>query len=260
MSAELLGPRDTYKVTLEVVATSEAYAVGHYRAERGVPLWDTVGQSPPETERPPAYLVVVDGACSVTLSLGENGLTLRAVKLLSASHAVVTAAVTAGPGAPAWLPTESRYMLFDGDRARAAGAEERFIPFEGLAEGPSHSEGGQTPLDQLVVAVGRSVARANSALTRVRGEGGVALVSTVTIRLAVRQANLGQGRVMVTLASPEAAEPGQFVEFTMTTVPANDDEPMEEEQPLGQADTTIIRSGNGLTVRTNDSRQPVNRT
>jgi hypothetical protein len=77
-----------------------------------------------------------------------------------------------------------------------------------------------TPLDRLAVAVGRSVARANAALARTTAEAGVALVSQVTIRVCVAQTDLGQGRVLVTLARPgEDQACNQFVELTMTTVP-----------------------------------------
>ncbi|HYF77996.1 MAG TPA: hypothetical protein VD973_12730, partial [Symbiobacteriaceae bacterium] len=75
-----------------------------------------------------------------------------------------------------------------------------------------------TPLDRLAVALGRSVARANAVLARTRAEAGVALVAKVTLRVGVRQADLGQGRVFVTLAGP-GQEEDQFVELTMTTVP-----------------------------------------
>lgn len=166
-----------------------------------------------------SYLVVADDALSLTLTPGENGLTLRSVKLLGATRAVVTATVGARGGAPDWLPTESTYLLFQGDRGAAAAVKDRYIPLDGMAtERSLPDQSDVTPLDRLAVAVGRSVARANAVLARTRAEAGVALVAKVTLRVGVRQADLGQGRVFVTLAGP-GAEEGQYVELTMTTVP-----------------------------------------
>ena len=176
-----------------------------------------VTEGEPQPDR--SFKVVAGDALSLTLAPGENGLTLGSVKLLGATRAVVTATVGARGGAPDWLPTESTYLLFQGDRGAAAAVKDRYVPLEGMAaerDGPD--QGDVTPLDRLAVALGRSVARANAVLARTQAEAGVALVAKVTLRVGVRQADLGQGRVFVTLAGP-GEEEKQYVELTMTTVP-----------------------------------------
>ncbi|HLN61779.1 MAG TPA: hypothetical protein VK464_09525, partial [Symbiobacteriaceae bacterium] len=118
-----------------------------------------------------------------------------------------------------------------------------YYPLQGMVAERSW-EGGEeaTPLDRLAVAVGRSVARANAALAQSPAPGGVALVSSLTIRLAVEQTNVGQGRVLVTLARPGQETPsGQYVELTMSTVPGA--EP-EEPTDAPQAGTTTTAQQN----------------
>ncbi|HYF91789.1 MAG TPA: hypothetical protein VD969_06055 [Symbiobacteriaceae bacterium] len=207
MSRPICGPGDRYSVELEILAAQGAKPFARHEAAGGEPLPGS------------AWLVVAGDACSLTLVPGENGLTLQSVKLLRASRAVVTARVRARGGAPDWLPTDSSYLLFQGGRDDAAAVRDRYIPLEGMAAERSWApEPGVTPLDRLAVAVGRSVARANAVLARTQAESGVALVSRVTIRVGVKQTDLGQGRVLVTLAGPGEGD-CQYVELTMTTVP-----------------------------------------
>jgi hypothetical protein len=214
VSRILIGPGDRYRLAIEVLAARGGGAFARHRAVAGVPV-------PDEGGRGGAALVVVDDACSLVVVPGENGFTVRSLRLLSADRAVITAVVTAGAQSPEWLPAESTYLLFQGDRTDLTGhPSERFVPLEGLAGEQARLSQGVTPLDKLVVAIGRSVARANAALAASPAPGGVALVSSMTIRVAVEQADLGQGRVLVTLARPGQEEgSGQFVELTLTTVP-----------------------------------------
>lgn len=208
MSTELIGPGDRYRVAIVALSSAGGDIYTRHRATAGI------AQAEAGT-----YRVLVGEACAVTLTLGENGLTLRSVKLLNAADALITADVTAGGGAPDWLPTDSSYRLFEGDRKTPA--PERYIPLEGLTgERPTAGDGELTSLDRLAVAVGRSVARANATLARGQADTGVALIAAVTLRVAIEQADVGQGRVLVTLARPgKAEEKGQYVELTMKTVP-----------------------------------------
>jgi hypothetical protein len=213
-------------VRLEILAARNGEAFSRTEAAQGEVLADQ------------SFLVVAGDALSLTLAPGENGLTLRSVKPLGATRAVVTATVGARGGAPDWLPTESTYLLFQGDRAAAAAVKDRYVPFEGMAAERSWpDQGGVTPLDRLAVAVGRSVARANAVLARTQAEAGVALVSRVTLRVGVRQTDLGQGRVFVALAGP-GEEEAQYVELEMTTVPGA--EPLPEREPGGGGGGQII--------------------
>lgn len=218
MSTPLAGPGDRYKVAVEVLSSTGSDQVARSWVTEGEPVWDTSGQGA-------GFRVVAPDACSLLLNLGENGLTLSNIRLINANWAVATAKVSAGPGAPDWLPDESSYLLFQGDRSAAQSQKERYIPLEGMVAERSWPQANATPLDALAVAVGRSVARANAALARVQADAGVALVSTVTIRVAVQETDVAGGRVLVTLGSPAQEEggtapaPTQFVELTMTTVP-----------------------------------------
>jgi hypothetical protein len=232
----LMGPGDRYRLAIDVLAARGGNALTRFRAVSGVPVPDEGGSDG-------ATLVMVDEAVSLVVVPGENGFTVRSLKLLGADRAVVTAVVTAGATAPEWLPAESTYMLFQGDRTDAAAAPaERFVSLEGLTDAQTAPPQGATPLDKLVVALGRSVARANAALAQSPAPGGVALVSSLTIRLAVEQTNVGQGRVLVTLARPGQETPsGQYVELTMSTVPGA--EP-EEPTDAPQAGTTTTAQQN----------------
>ncbi len=253
MSAELRGPGDRYTVMVEAAATYEEEPPARHRERRGEPFWDVSGGGGARREAgdagyPHSYMVVVGDACSLALALGENGLTVRSVKLLRANRVEVTAHVSAEAGAPEWLPTASTYRLFEGDREDAFRFRERFIPFAGLTDERAAPEpAAAAPLDKLAVAVGRSIARANAVLARSRADAGVALVSSVTIRVALAQTDLGQGRVFVTLARPESGQTGQFLELTMSTVPAAEPEEEPEEkatkaEPDPQPSATVIRT------------------
>lgn len=207
----MVGPEERYRVALEVLTSSDGRHYARYRVDAAEPL-QTAGQGQ-------RYLAVVDEQCALEMNPGESGLMLRSMRLMGAKEAVVRAVVTAGPGAPDWLPTESRYLLFDGDRTDAAGLRDRYIPFAGLTAGEAGDREEGTPLERLAVAVGRSVARANATLARSSAQGGVALVAGIRLRIAVEETGMAQGRVLVTLARPTQGQTGQFVEFTMTTVP-----------------------------------------
>lgn len=232
MSIPLTGPGDRYSAAVEVLASPGDESFSRYRVSSGEPLWDTSGQGRP-------YRVVVGDACTMVLNLGENGLTLQSLKLLGPAWTVVTAVVTAGSGAPDWLPTESNYLLFQGDRAAAGALKDRYVPLAGMAEERSWADASATPLDQLAIAVGRSIARANAVLARSTAPSGTALVAGVTIRVGVTQTDLEQGRVLVSLARPGGGQDGgesqtntcttQYVELRLTTVPGATPAPAEEE-------------------------------
>lgn len=236
MSRALTGPGGRYRVAVEALVSGGGDGFVRRRAVQGAPLPD---------DR--AFMVLLHDACSLVLEPGENGLTVRSVKLMNAASALITAVVTAGDGAPDWLPQESTYLLFQGDREAAAAQRERYFPLEGMTEGPAPADQGATPLDRLAVAVGRSVARANAQLARTTARGGVALVANITIRVAVEHTDVGQGRVLVNLARP-GTETGQFVELTMTTVPGAEPEAAEEEGTfspspgVAASDTIVVSS------------------
>ncbi|HWI61839.1 MAG TPA: hypothetical protein VNT75_08380 [Symbiobacteriaceae bacterium] len=208
MSCPLQGPGDRYAVRVVVLAARGGQQFERCEVCEGQPLDSG------------AFQVLAGDLCSLVLKPGENGLTLGSVKLLRATRAVITATVCARGGAPDWLPTEGSYLLFQGDREEARAVCDRYTPLEGMAAERSWpAQEGVMPLDRLAVAVGRSVARANAVLARSTAEAGVALISQVTIRVGVRQTDLGQGRVLVTLARPGEGGDGQFVELTMSAAP-----------------------------------------
>jgi hypothetical protein len=211
--APLMGPQDAYLLAFEVTVDKGGRQPAQPRVQEGVPLWE-VGV---ELERP-RLLVAMDGLFSLVVQLGPNGFTVSHLKVLSAHDLRVEAVVTAQADAPDWLPAVSRYEVFAGNRVTGAQFGERFIPLAGLVGDPPDPTQGATPLDRLAVAVGRSIARANATLSRQRG-GTTALVTSVTMRVLVNQTELGGERLLVTLARPGQTETGQFVEFTMTTLP-----------------------------------------
>lgn len=244
MNRELRGPDDRYAVTVDALSSPDGTAFVRQQATTGVPRdW-------PDTGRP-EFLVVVGDACELVLNLGEQGLAVRSVKLRRASRAIISLLIS---GCDDDARPESRVQIFDGDREAAEGYRERFIPVNGggAAPTPAPEEAAQpeaaadsgTPLDRLALAVGRSVARANAALARMTAEGGVALVSSVTIRVGVEQAAVDGGRVTLSLARP-GQESGQFVEFTMTTVPGA--QPAEAEEPaMPAAPGAGVDDGSGV--------------
>lgn len=228
---ELIEPGGRYSVALEVLASPDGVFYTRHRATAGTPVADGGGRT---------FLVVPGEICSFELTLGENGLTARKLKLLTGKRAHVVAVITPGSDPPDWLPGETTYLIFDGDRVQATSFQERFIPLEGMTAERTLPSPDLLPLDRLAIAVGRSVARANETLAQSQCAGGVALVSAVTIRVAVEQTDLAKGRIFVNLArsvAPAAGNgadcttanaaalsvpncpPPQYVEFTMTTVP-----------------------------------------
>jgi hypothetical protein len=222
--AELRGPDDRYRLAIEVLASEEGRTFTRHRATSGLPLWDLVGQGGEPRQKqavggaPHSYRVVVDDVVSLVLVLGENGFTLRGLKLLNAGQATISALVTTGPASPDWLPHESTYLLYQGDRSGAAFQPSRFIPLEGMVQERSWFSDEQVPLDRLAGAVWRSIARANEALVRCPGTIGTPLVTSVTIRFAIEQTDLTRGRVVVSLAKPGTASGNQFVQFTLQTL------------------------------------------
>lgn len=222
MSARLCGPGDRYRLTFEALCCARGTFYTHHRAAGRVALEDG------------RCRVVVPDVCSLDLIPGENGITVKAIKLARPGRTLITVVVAAGPGAPEWLPPESTYLVFEGTRADQAEFAGRYIAFDGMMGGDGEPEDGSSPLDRLAVAVGRSIARANAQLSRVRQEAGTALVSGMTIRVALQQASVEQGRVLVSLARPDAGETGQFVELTMTPAPAAEAEGEEESLAAGR--------------------------
>lgn len=224
MSAELLGPNDRYRLRLEVRHDPSAQPL---QANTGVPAGDAGGRR---------YIILLQPACAVILQLGESGLTLESVSLLEASEVAVTAYVTPGTGSPDWLPQESEYLLFQGDRQAARQIAERFIALEGMALERSWPAGDIVPLDRLALAVGHALTRANSRLTRACGEAGTAVVASITLRVALHQTDLNRDRVLLSLARPDVSVQGQYVELKVNAAPiaeevAEEDPPSERLTP-----------------------------
>jgi hypothetical protein len=207
---KLMGPERRYEIRLELLTSNDGRFFTRHWTDEGEP----VGMNGTSL----FYLATWDDLCSITVGLGENGLLLRSIRLSGVREVELKAWVYPGPGASESLPQESTCLLFAGDPEEARSIRERYIPFDGLIQEQIRGQG-VTPLDRLAIAVGRSVARANAALAGGRGPGGVALVSSVTFRVAVDQAELEKGRVIVTLSRPGESAGAQFVEFSMTTVP-----------------------------------------
>ncbi|HLO04238.1 MAG TPA: hypothetical protein VK191_14090 [Symbiobacteriaceae bacterium] len=138
------------------------------------------------------------------LTLGEGGITLHTLGLAQGGPVVLQAEVEAGPEAPGWLPSCATLRLFEGDRQAAAALRDRFIPLPGAVE---PEVAGALPLDQLFLAVGRSVARANRALVEIESPGGTALVTTVTVSIAIDSLAVERGRALVKPSTGQAAAP-----------------------------------------------------
>jgi hypothetical protein len=139
------------------------------------------------------WTVLLEDCCSLRLHLGEGGITLRSVGLMGSARAIIRIEIEAGAGAPEWLPASASLQLFDGDRQDAALVRDRFLPLPGAVE----VAGGSQPLEQLLIAVGRSIARANAALVQIQSPGGTALVSTLTVQVAADQIGVERGRAVV---------------------------------------------------------------
>jgi hypothetical protein len=213
VGAPLMGPQDAYLLAFAVTVEKGGRQPTSPHVQDGVPLGE-VGVRPDR----PRLLVAMDRLFSLVVQLGPNGFTVNNLKVLSAHDLRIDAVVTAQADAPDWLPPVSRYEVFAGNRVTAAQFGERFIPLAGLVGDPPDPTAGATPLDRLAVAVGRSIARANRALSR-QGGGATALVASVTMRVLINHTELGGERVFVTLARPGQRKTGQFVEFTLTTLP-----------------------------------------
>ncbi|MFZ5818195.1 MAG: hypothetical protein ACOY93_23330 [Bacillota bacterium] len=236
MNSPLVGPGDRYRLVIEALASQDGKHFTRCRAEAGVPLgggWLTTGAA--SGAPPSSFLVVVDEACSLIIQPGENGLTVREVRLLNACQVQVTASVTPGSAAPDWLGGESTYLLFDGDGRAALAQPPRYIPFDGLVSPEAWPQADFAPLDVLAVAVGRSIERANATLACKPSPGGVALVSSVTLRVGISRVDLGRNRVLLTLARPEGGEVEQFVELTLTSGLAAEADELAEGDEIGPA-------------------------
>lgn len=219
MTAPLVGPDRRYHLAVEVLVSQDGQHFTRRQAASGYPIGAAEG-------RPSSYLVVVDESCSLILQPGQNGVTVRDVRLLGASHVRITAQVEPGEEAPHWLPDRQTHLLFDGDAAATLLQAERYIPFDGMLADEPTPAADVAPLDALAVALGRSVERANSQLACRTGAAGLALVTSVTLRVGVTRVDVGPGRVVVGLARPDACAAEQYVELTLQAgLPAEGEEP-----------------------------------
>jgi hypothetical protein len=207
MNRPLIGPADRYRVRVELLDPSGRQP-GVQRSVDGGGKLDKAGGD--------RFMVMLGDVCALVLLLGHNGITVEQVLLIQPSRAVVRAVVTPGSGAPDWLPNESTYLLFDGDQRAARDAAPRYLPLEGMVEDRSWPREESVPLDSVAVAVGQAINRANARLTQPCDLPGGALVQSVTVRLAVQQADICKGRLLVTL-DPAPGAGSQFVELTLGT-------------------------------------------
>lgn len=207
MNRPLIGPADRYRVRVELLDPNRGASGVEHSADGGGQL-DKDG-----SER---FMVMLGDACALVLLLGHNGITVEQVLLMQPNRAVLRALVTPGSGAPDWLPNESHYLLFDGDQREAREAAPHYLPLEGMVEDRSWPRVESVPLDSVAVAVGQAINRANARLTQPCDLPGGALVQRVTVRLAVQQADICKGRLLVTL-DPAPGSGGQFVELTVGT-------------------------------------------
>lgn len=242
MNRPLVGPGDRYRLAVEALASQDGKHFTRHLAEVGIPTRHLTEASAPARSGegggsvtgeapgapPSSYLVMVDETCSLLLMPGENGITVKDIRLLDACHLRMTARVTPGCCPPDWLASEATYLLFDGDYKTAHAQPDRYIPFDGMVAEDAWPQADFAPLDLLAVAVGRSVERANGLLACNPSAAGTALVSSVTVRVGLSRVDLGQNRVLLTLARPEGGAADQFVELQMTTsfaaAPEEDDE------------------------------------
>ncbi len=220
MTVRLTGPNERYWLTIEALASQDGKHYTRCQSVEAFPLGAAEGQGAP----PSSYLVMVDETCSLILTPGISGVTVRDLRLLSVCHLRLSVRVSPGAQAPDWLPTESTYLLFDGDAMAAAALPERYIPFDGVVGEEVWAEPDLVPLDALAVAVGRSIARANTILACRPGPGGVAVVAGLTIRVGVTRVDLGRSRVLVTLARPEGGQVEQYVDLSFQTGAAAEEE------------------------------------
>jgi hypothetical protein len=238
VNSPLAGPNHRYQLAVEALASQDGRHFTRFVAEAGIPLGSqrpTAGEAPGAP--PSAYLVMVDEVCSLILQPGENGITVRDVRLLNACHLRLTARVTPGTAPPDWLEGESSYLLFDGDAQTARDQPARYIPLDGMAAPDEWAPSADAPLDVLAVALGRSIERANTILACTPSSpAGTALVSSVTVRVGVSRFNLGRKRLFVTLSGAEGGA-DQFVELTLQSSFAAAEADVTAEEALGAAAT-----------------------
>lgn len=234
MNTPLLGPGDRYRFAVEALASQDGKHFTRAVAEAGIPLRGGGGRAA-KGEAPGAppssYLVMVDEFCSLIIQPGENGISVRDIRLLGACHLRLSVRVTPGAAAPDWLEGESTYLLFDGDSKEAVAQPARYLPFDGLVSPDAWPQADFAPLDVLAVAVGRSVERANTVLACTPSPRGAALVTAVKIRVGLSRVELSRRRVLLTLARPEEGAVEEFVELTLQTSFA-----IREEEELAEAE------------------------
>lgn len=236
MNSPLLGPGDRYRLAVEALASQDGKHFVRSVSEAGIPLrggaaGPSTGEAPGAP--PPSYLVMVDEVCSLILQPGQNGVTVRDIRLLNACHLRLTIWVKPGAAAPDWLEGESTYLLFDGDSKEAIAQTARYIPFDGLVSPDAWPQADFAPLDVLAVAVGQSVERANTILACKPSPAGAAVVTSLKIRVGVSRVELGRRRVLLTLARPEEGVVEEFVELTFTTSFAAAEDELAEEDEIG---------------------------
>jgi len=216
MTSPLFGPEQRYRLAVEALVSQDGEHFTRRAVECGHPLGIRMQAAGAAADGPPSsYLVVVDESCSLILQPGQNGVTVRDVRLLDARNVRLALRVEPGESAPDWLPDQQIHLLFDGDAAATLLQAERYIPLDGMLADESPPSADVAPLDALAVALGRSMERANAQLASRAGSGGLSLVSTVTLRVGVSRVDVGPGRVVVGLARPDSGAVEQYVELTL---------------------------------------------
>lgn len=166
----------------------------------------------------PQYLVTLPGYAAFRLRACPGGLTISDLRVEARDAVTIQASVAAGPTAPESLPDSADYVVYHGP-GRAA-PESLHIRFR--RERPPLQS--CVSVERLVSALGRSIARANDHLTRRPGAGGVALATSITLRVAVDQFVVTTGeRALLRTARPGQTS-DQHLEITMTTVPCTEAE------------------------------------
>ncbi len=193
-----------------------------YEVDTGAPVAGPVvgaaGEDLPED--PGEYMVAVPGVVSFCLRARPAGLTIRKLRVEGPGAVSILARVNALAAAPEWLPVQSDYAVFQGDRRAAAALTTVHLPL--TAHIPTAADSGVVAVDRLVTAVGQSIHRANGRLARLGGEGGTALAASVTLRVGVGEfAVAGSDRVMLGLLR-RGERANHHLEITMTTVPGGD--------------------------------------
>lgn len=222
MAERLIGPDQAYTVRF-LAYTPLAQGSANCRrqeTDRGEPLPAPVVEGPDGEGPPlPEYLVHLPNTATLRLRACPDGMTITDLRIEAHGTVSLLARVAACAGAPEWMPALADYAVFHGSRREApARLHIRFRP-------DRRRPRGGVSVDRLVTALGRSITNANARLARLKGAGGVALTSAVTIRVAVdRFAVAGSERVLLRLAQGPQAGHGQHVEITLTTVPSEGDE------------------------------------